>query len=1063
MNLLPRTRISPISRPASMKLGFMLLGAALLAAAGLAAPPPAKTAPISFNRDIRPILAENCFTCHGPDHNKRQAGLRLDLGDDALASGVLSPGKPRQSRLLARIDAANPGIVMPPVSSHKHLTAAQKQTLTRWIAEGAKYEMHWAFVPLPAKIAAPAVKDAKWARGPIDRFVLARLEREGIKPSPEATKIDWLRRVTLDVIGIPPTPKEADAFISDRSPKAYETVVDRLPADPRYGERMAVPWLDTARYADSYGYQSDQLCPTWPYRDWVVKAFNDNLPYDKFLTWQLAGDLLPNATREQRLATAFNRLHRMTNEGGSVAEEWRIEGVADRVKTLGTAFLGLTLECARCHDHKYDPIAQKDYYSFTSYFNSIDEFGLYDRADIVPTPSLLLPTPDQERELNAAKEAAAKDEASLQRTMAERETAFRAWLEKPQPAALPDMTGRFDFEEFSGTKLKNLVPGAKLNGERQDEVLLVPGRVGKAIRLDGENNVHFPELGSFTRHTPFTIAFWMRDPRLVEEPAVVFQACEGTDVGPFGYDLMIEKGVLTARLFRHWPGNAIAVRAKQIVAKDAWTHVAVAYDGSSRAAGFHIYLDGKPADLEIVRDRLTKETGRHMLVFGQRFRDRGFKGGEIDEPAIFSRDVTPLEVAQLVDGHSLPDALAKPKDHEAELRAYYLSAIDPETRKAAETLSAARERVVRAEDASFEIAVMEETPLPRPTYLLARGQYDAPKTDASRVYRETPKALLPFPNSFPRNRLGLAQWLTLSNHPLTARVAVNRIWALFFGRGLVETSEDFGIQGKPPSHPELLDWLARDFIASGWNVKGLVKKIVLSSTYRQASALRPDLRERDPMNILLARGPSRRLSAEAIRDTALAACGLLDSRLGGPPVSPYQPGDLWREANSMSPAYQQSVGKDLYRRSLYTVWKRTAPMPNMLAFDAGSREVCIARRQTTNTPIQALILLNDPQFVEAARALGQRALKEGGATDADRVRFVFRQLAVREPSKAEQGLLVKLYQEQRSLFQADPKAAAQLLAIGAGKSGAALPPDELAAATILAQTVLNLDATIWER
>jgi mono/diheme cytochrome c family protein len=1024
---------------------------------------PKRAAPVTFNRDIRPILSDNCFACHGPDQNRRMAGLRLDVRSEAVRRGAIVPGKPDQSSLIARVMAKQPQVRMPPPSTHRELTPAQRSLLRQWIAEGAQYEKHWSFVPVPKRVALPNVKNGAWVRSPIDRFVLARLERERIPPSPPASRTDWLRRVTFDLTGLPPSPEEITAFLQDRSPQAHEKVVDRLLASPRYGERMAQPWLDVARYADSYGYQSDQLSPTWPYRDWTVWAFNSNLPYDQFIAWQLAGDLLPSPTRQQRLATAFNRLHRMTNEGGSVAEEWRVEGVSDRVHTFGMAFLGLTLECARCHDHKYDPISQRDYYALSAFFNSIDEHGLYDRADIVPTPTLLLPTPEQERSLAAARATLAEREREYAQTRADRETAFRQWLASPTPLALPDMIGQFDFERFDGESLPNLVPGENRNGARLDEVPLVEGRAGKAAQLDGENNVNFPQLGRFTRHTPFTIAFWMRDPRHVEEPLVVFQACSGTDVGPHGYDLMMEKGVLTARLFRHWPGNAIAVRTRESVPKDTWTHVAVTYDGSSRASGLKIYLNGRLAACDTLRDRLVKGTGQHTLIFGQRFRDRGFKGGQIDDLHIFTRALTPLEVAQVYDGRSLGLALAQPQTHEAALREYYLSALDGPTREAAQNLAAARAQVIAQEDAQFEIAVMEEMSQPRPTFVLARGQYDAPKSAANRVYRHTPSAILPFPQGLRRDRLGLAQWLTHPDNPLTARVAVNRLWAIFWGKGLVETAEDFGLQGRLPSHPELLDWLAREFMQSGWNVKALIRQIVLSSAYRQASAVRPDLRERDPNNILLARGPSHRLTAEMIRDAALYASGLLEERLGGPPVSPYQPGDLWRESNTMSPPYRQSVGPDLYRRSLYTVWKRTAPMPNMTALDAVTREVCVARRQTTNTPLQALVLLNDTQFVEAARVLAERALKEGGRSDGERIRFLFLRLASREPTREELQLLLSLYEGQRAQFRTEPQQADRLIQIGERKPDPALPPVELAAAAVVAQTILNLDAAVWKR
>ncbi len=1017
---------------------------------------------VRFNRDIRPIFSENCFTCHGPDHNKRMAGLRLDLGSEAMARGVLTPGKPEKSILIARILAKGSGI-MPPIFTHKHLSAAQKNLLVRWVKQGGKFEPHWSLVPLAAHVSLPKVKDAVWCRNEIDMFVRAKLEQTHIHPSAEATKADWMRRVTLDLTGLPPKLSDVDKFLVDHSNEAYSRVVDAALSSPSYGEKMALPWLDAARYADSYGYQSDQLCPTWPYRDWVVKAFNNNLSYDKFITWQLAGDLLPNATREQKLATAFNRLHRMTNEGGSVAEEWRMEGVADRVKTFGTAFLGFTLECAHCHDHKYDPITQKDYYALSSFFNNIDEYGLYDRADIVPSPTLLLPTPQQEKDAFAAKNALIQSETEIKQIRQGREAALQKWLSEPHQALMSDLTGRFDFENFDGATLKNLVPGSKQNGERLDEVKLVPGLIGKAAMLEGDNNVHFPDLGRFDRSDAHTISFWLKDTLHLDLPAVVFQACEGTDVGPVGYDLLIQNGKLAARIFRHWPGNAIAIRTLQPISKDTWTHVAVSYDGSSHAAGLNITVNGKRADTEVVRDRLYKSIGRHPLIFGQRFRDRGFKGGLLDELSIFNRNLSPIELAQLYDGHSLSDALADPQKHEAQLREYYLSAIDPDTRKSFAMLTKSREKLVSGEDLQYEVATMEEMPQVRPTYLLARGRYDSPTSAANLVTRSTPSNLSPFPAGLRKDRLGLAEWLTEPNHPLTSRVAVNRIWSVFFGKGLVETAEDFGVQGKAPSHPELLDWLARDFIRSGWDVKRVVKRIVLSSTYRQASALRSDLREKDPMNVLLARGPSERLSAEAIRDTALFASGLLDEKLGGPPVSPYQPGDLWRESNSMSPAYQQSIGGDLYRKSLYTVWKRTAPMTNMSAFDAGTREVCVARRQITNTPLQALVLLDDPQFVEAARVVGERVLREGGATPAEKARYTFRLLAIREPTPDETKLLAALYEDQLASFLKEPEMASKLIKIGDSKPTSSLPAAELAAATVLAQTVLNLDATIWKR
>ncbi|WP_395088159.1 DUF1553 domain-containing protein [Armatimonas sp.] len=1014
---------------ASLPLALSLLA--------VAAPPKAK---ISFTREIRPILAENCFLCHGPDPGSRQAGLRLD-----------QPNTATKNALRARITAkASSPLHMPPVHSKKSLTSAQIATVKQWLSEGAVYEKHWAFVAPQSPPSFPPPT--------IDGYILARLAKANLKPSPEANRAEWLRRVSLDLTGLPPSIAQADAFFADRALTAYEKVVDRLLASPGFGEQMALPWLDVARYGDSYGYQSDQLSTVWPWRDWLVGAFNKNLPYDQFVTQLVAGDLLPHATRETRLATAFNRLHRMTNEGGSVPEEWRLEYVADRVRTFGTAFLGLTLECARCHDHKYDPIKQSDFYALSAFLNSIDEHGLYDSGSITPTPSVLLPTPEQEKALEQAKLGVAEAEKALAETKTTRESAFQAWLKKYEAfqkvrpfietvqKEIPDLVAHFGFENLDG------VPHV-------DSVPLVPGKIGLAAQLDGENNINFGDKARFTRHTPFTIMFWMRDARLLKDPVVVYTSSAGTDAGPYGYDLMIENGILQARMMRHWPGNALAIRATSTVPANEWVHVTLTYDGSSTAAGMRLYVNGGLARTTILRDHLWKGTGTHALAFGQRFRDRGFKGGLIDELSVYGRALTLLEIT----------ASESPEG----LREYYFSALDPETRTAQTKLTTAREKVWRTEDPIQEVMVMEELPTPRPSYVLARGAYDAPKTDKNRVGRITPAFLPPLSaplrgaggetaRNEPGGRLALAKWLTRPDHPLTARVAVNRLWQQFFGRGLVESSEDFGIQGRLPSHPELLDFLARDF-QRDWNVKRFVRQLVLSQTYRQSSAQRPDLQKRDPLNILLARGSSYRLSAETIRDVALAASGLLDTKLGGPPVSPYQPGDLWREANSMSPAYRQSVGGDLYRRSLYTVWKRTAPLPNMMAFDASGREVCTARRQNTSTPLQALVLLNDPQFVEAARVLGEKIVRDGGTTDTQRVVFAFRTLATRFPTPTEARLLEQLYATERQLFTADPASAAKLLTVGEKKTDPALNPIEVACATAVAQAILNLDTTIWKR
>ncbi|MCI0334677.1 MAG: DUF1553 domain-containing protein [Planctomycetes bacterium] len=1026
--------------------------------------------PISFDRDVRPILSDKCYRCHGPDAEAREAELRLDTRD-GLLEHVVVPGKPDDSEIIARVLSDDDEMRMPPPDSKLSLSAEQKNVLRRWIDEGAEFAEHWAFLELPPSVPVPPVSDEAWPRETLDRFVLARLDQEKLRPSPAASPLRLLRRMALDLTGLPPTADECRDFEKRVAKKGIDVAAaetaDRLLASPAYGEHMAVAWLDAARYADSYGYQSDQLNTQWPYRDWVVRAFNDNLPYDQFLAWQLAGDLLENAGREQILATAFNRLHRMTNEGGSIAEEWLVENAADRVATFGTAVLGLTLECARCHDHKYDPITMRDHYALMAFFNSIDENGMYDHASKVPSPSLLLPTPEQEAQLAAAREKVTAAEAALAKGIADARGRFEEWLAKPQAASNANLVGYFTFDgELE--KLANEAPGGKGEGNGAG-LQSVAGVRGKALRFDGDHGAAFPDAFQFDRWDAFTLDAIIRDNARNPKPVVVLQRTFGTDVGYNGFDLLLQDGVLEARFYRVWPGNAIGVRALKPIVRGQWQHITLTYDGSSTAAGLRLFLDGEALPTAVVRDHLSKSASLPIrsgqFTLGERFRDRGFKDGEIDELRIYDRAITPIEIRDLHDGKSLSLALVDRIAHRDALEAYYFSTVDEPVRALAAQLRDARRQLVEAEEPVQEVPIMAELPEPRPTFILARGAYDAPKTDANRVSRDTFESLLiPFPSDAPRNRLGLARWLADPRHPLTARVFVNRLWTNFFGRGLVATPENFGQQGAAPTHPALLDWLARDVIDHDWDIKRLCRSIVLSATYRQDSRCPRELRERDPENALLARGPSRRLSGEQIRDLALTTSGLLERRSGGPPVSPYQPGgDLWRETNVMSPAYQQSVGKDLYRRSLYSVWKRTTPLPNMLAFDATSREVCTVARGRTNTPLQALVLLNDVQFVEAARALALDVSRDHSDLG-EQINEAFLRFTGRCPDEAELELLTDLYNEQKALFgDRSQQDAAAFGKLGESPLGANSDLAHIAALAVTCQAILNLDATIFER
>lgn len=1027
--------------------------------------------PVDFNFHIRPLLSDRCFACHGPDENARKARLDLSRRESAVRGGrsgeaAITPGNPDESELIRRVTSTDPADVMPPPESKlPPLTTGEIEILKRWIREGAEYKRHWAFLPL-ADPPVPGAAEGRTETHPIDAFVRHRLEREGLRPSPAASRETLIRRLALDLTGLPPTPEEIEAFVSDPSPDAYVRLVDRLLASPHYGERMAQEWMDLARFADTFGYQADVDIDLSPWRDWVIRAFNANLPWDDFITWQLAGDLLPDATPEQVLATAFNRLHRQTNEGGSIEEEFRAEYVADRVHTMGTAFLGLTLECARCHDHKYDPISQRDYYRLFAYFNSIDESGLYSHfTRATPTPVMLLWEPESQDLHREAVRDINEAEQTLQRTRAGGPERFSAWL-RQNPGARPEPArpvAHFSFEAIENGRVPDLL---STNSARlHDDPVPVPGRHGNALKFSGDNSATIRHAGAFGRTDPFSFSLWLQ----VSEPqprAVVFHRSRAwTDSGSRGYELVLDEGRPFFALIHFWPGNAIAVRAREPLEVGQWTHLTITYDGSSRASGIRIYRDGVPLATEVVRDNLYKDIqhraewgdadvgGVHLTLAG-RFRDNGFKNGLIDEFKVFDLELTPLEAAALA-GREIPAWDPADSAH----LAHYLARHDAATAAARERLRAARVRENEIITPVREIMVMKELAERRQAYVLRRGAYDAP---GDPVEPGVPESVMPLPEGLPRNRLGLARWITDPRHPLTARVAVNRVWKHHFGRGLVATTWDFGAQGELPSHPELLDWLARRFIDSGWDRKALHRLIVTSETYRQQSTASPELRSRDPENRLLARGPRHRLDAEQIRDSALAASGLLVRTIGGRSVKPYQPAGVWEDAGT-GKSYTQDHGDKLYRRSLYTFWRRTAPPPAMLAFDATTREVCTAKREVTSTPLQALVLLNDPQFLEAARVLAEQLVAAHPADVPARIRDAFLHLAGREPDSVERDILRRLFDEQRAVFESDPEAASRYVQIGERALREELPMVDLAATTVLTSALMNHEEFVTKR
>jgi hypothetical protein len=1016
---------------------------------------------LHYNRDIRPILSDKCFHCHGPDKNKRDSGLRLDVREDALAlrDGIraIVPGKPDESEIISRITTTDADDHMPPAKSKlDSFTPAEIATLKRWIAEGAEYEAHWAFIPLKP-IAAPKADE----ESPIDAAVSSALAQRALKLQPEADRDTLIRRVSFDITGLPPTPQEIAAFENDATPGAYERVVDRLLASPRYGERMAVDWLDVARYADSYGFQVDREREMWPWRDWVIRAFNDNLPFDKFITWQIAGDLLPNATDDQILATAFNRLHQQESEGGSVEEEYRVEYVCDRVQTFATAFLGLTFECSRCHDHKFDPITQKEFYGLFSFFQNVNEAGLYSFfTQSMPTPAAPIMDAPAKEKLAAMRKTAADAEKKTAALCETKRAAFSEWLKsRPAEVSIPGEIARFDFETLDKGKLANALDATKpaiLKGENK----LVPGVHGQAVQFSGDDAVDLP-IGNFKSNEPFSVSLWVKTPDKKDRAVVFHRSKAWTDAASRGYELLIEDGKLKWSLIHFWPGDAISIRAQRPLVINEWTHVVVTSDGSGRAAGLHLYVNGTPAATDTIQDRLTRDItggGGDNISLGERFRDRGFKGGAMDDFRVFARTLTPLEALATFKPESAKATLMKQpgalsETERSALFDYFLATADADWTTQIKSVETARGEVVKFSSAQREIMVMRELPQAKKSYVLFRGQYDQRRDEAPAI---VPAWLAPFPANTPKNRLGLAQWLTEPRHPLTARVTVNRFWLSIWGRGLVKTAEDFGNQGARPLYPEVLDWLAARFIQSGWDVKALMKTTVMSRTYRQRSIADAKTMADDPENEWLARGPRIRLAAEMVRDNALAASGLLAERIGGPPVNPYELSEAFKPATP-------SGGDGVYRRSIYTNWRRTGPPPAMVAFDAPRRATCIARRERTDSPLQAFILLNGIQYVEAARVLGEKLHKDTNGNLPAMIEQGFLRCLSRRPDAREIQITTQLYNEQLAHFQQTPDEADKLLKIGNAKRDASISAPETAAAAVLAQALLNHDACVVKR
>ena len=1059
-------------------------------------------AQMDFNRDVRPILSDHCYACHGPDEGKRKAGLRLDQKESALGelksgSRAIVPGDLGHSALVERVTSTDPDEVMPPPKEGKALTREQIDTLVAWVKEGAPWKNHWSFIP-PEKPPLPEVKQGSWPANEIDRFILARIEKAGFSPASEADRPALLRRVTFDLTGLPPTPEEVDAFLGDTEPNAFEKVVDRLLASKHYGERMTMNWLDLARYADTSGYHFDGVRFMWLWRNWVIDAFNENKPYGVFTVEQLAGDLLPNATRDQRLATGFVRNNMTNDEGGADPDEYLNKYVADRVSTTGAIWLGMTVACAECHDHKFDPLKTKEFYGLYAFFHNVPEKGLDRIRTDNPPPRLPVPTMEQAFQFVEAEFTLKDAEKTLQDRSNELGETQEKWERETVagPPEKPDNTGlaaRLTFDDTL-TVLSNTASGAapgETNGPtgsaakfvRDDQPEFADGRLGKALKFDGKMHVDLGPVVSFDSTNTFSYSAWVR----IQGGGAILSKMEK---GPAfrGFDFYINDNRLEVHLVHRYPDDAIKVKSKEKFEGENWRHVLATYDGSGKAAGVKLYVNGKLREVETEKDVLKGSIANDEPVrIGSRQGESHFKG-QLDDVRFYDRALE-AEDARLIAFEGMLPIITKSRgkrsdEERTDLQRFYKENYAVDYLRSEAALAKARKEKSDLFAAIPTSMIMEEMNPPRETYRLVRGDF---RNKGERVYPSTPAYLPPIRKAKAGNekgqlkldfaetktgsdwtpsRLDLAAWLVSPENPLTARVTVNRYWAMLFGTGLVKTINDFGSQGEWPSHPELLDWLACRFrdgdptaakAVAPWDVKALVRLMVTSKTYRQSTVATPEKMERDPYNRLLARSPRMQLEAEFVRDNALAVSGLLNAKIGGPSVKPYQPPGLWDGTDSV---FVQDHGTDLYRRGMYVFWRRSAHYPAFATFDAPNREVCTFFRQRTQTPLQSLVLMNDPAFVECARGLAQRVMKEEPSDLSRRLARAFRLTLGRVPESDEIATLQRTYEQQLAAFEADPKKAEELLKVGESKVPESMDRVKLAATTAVANVLLNLNETI---
>jgi hypothetical protein len=1038
---------------------------------------------IDFQRQIRPILSDACFQCHGPDSQHRMAGLRLDIREEAFSTRkngtVIAPGKPEESLIYKRITHANPALRMPPASARKTVTSEQAALIKTWIAQGADWKEHWSF-HAPVRPEVPAASANGWQKNAIDAFILARLESAGLQPAPEADRHTLIRRLSFDLTGLPPQPEEVKRFLADRKPGAYERLVDRLMTSPHYGEHRARFWLDAARYADTHGIHVDNYREMWPYRDWVVRAFNANKPFDQFTVEQVAGDLLPNRSIDQQSASGFHRCNATTNEGGSIPEEVEANYAKDRVETTGTVWLGLTIGCATCHDHKFDPLPQKDFYQFAAFFrNTVQPTMDGNRPDTPPV--ITLPASDDQARWSELKTLLFRLAAEKSARREKKQSQLEQWFADAR-SRLRDEPLEASHELFS-LSLNAETPASRFQGTQQPLALPEdisqgegPAANSRALRFAKDVALELPSL-PIESGKPFSIAARVFLPTTEENVVVASQSVK-VQRGNTAEDELKET-------YRGWsmginsrtvslvlsPGTDLALRLSsssfERLQPGTWNHIVFTYDGSRHQSGLLLYVNGKPYPVEggnLATDLKGEIRTDAPLRIGRRDKTY-FAGGALSDFRVYDRVLRAEEARILNDWDTLRASLEKDPNaltaaEREQLTLLYANRFDSEYEEMQDRLAAleAEQRAIRRRAAVTH--VMEERTDAKPmANILYRGLYDQPR---AQVFANVPSVLPPMPESYPRNRLGLAKWLIDPANPLTARVTVNRFWQELFGTGIVKTAEDFGSQGETPVNPQLLDWLAVEFRESGWDVKKLIRLIVTSAAYRQSAATTSEKLKTDPDNRLLSRGPRFRLDGESVRDLALASSGLLVPRIGGPPVKPYQPDGIWETVamiGSNTRHYQQDHGDDLHRRSLYTFWKRSAPPPSMEIFNAPTRETCTVRRERTNTPLQALVVMNDPQFVEASRHLAEDAIMAGKQFD-KRVDLITMRVLARPFSKAERDAAARALQDLREHYAAKPEEAQKLLSIGEAKANPKIAAPELAAWTMVASSVLNLDEAL---